>query len=171
MRAGTPVERQYVRWTQALDDEVIALINQGESRAQAAQLMTAKHGVTFTRQQIGARVFRLRNGSRAQDIHAPAAMAKVWTPAERRRLLALRQTAGGIAGAAAALGRSRAACQNELVRIHNGLGVIDVPEQVRRPCITCRTPFPSAGPGNRMCDGCRSQATAEHVVIHAMGVV
>lgn len=28
--------------------------------------------------------------------------------------------------------------------------------KTRRPCITCRTPFLSEGPHNRMCPGCRT---------------
>ncbi len=29
----------------------------------------------------------------------------------------------------------------------------------RRPCMTCRSEFKSTGPGNRMCDACRREAT------------
>ncbi|PIE09050.1 MAG: hypothetical protein CSA73_00550 [Rhodobacterales bacterium] len=29
----------------------------------------------------------------------------------------------------------------------------------RRPCITCGKPFMSEGPGNRMCDKCRANAS------------
>lgn len=32
-------------------------------------------------------------------------------------------------------------------------------ETVRRPCLRCRRLFASLGPGNRLCDPCRSRAS------------
>lgn len=46
-----------------------------------------------------------------------------------------------------------------------GWEVEELPRQtVTRPCLCCRQPFESSGPGNRMCNPCRNQSVSPFAV-------
>lgn len=45
---------------------------------------------------------------------------------------------------------------------HNPVKYVNREGATLRPCLCCRQPFESSGPGNRMCDGCRGQSVSPY---------
>jgi hypothetical protein len=52
----------------------------------------------------------------------------------------------------------RGVVASDISDVDTGRGVEEPPRRtVTRPCLCCRQPFQSEGPGNRLCDGCRGR--------------
>ena len=52
----------------------------------------------------------------------------------------------------------RTVIASDISDVDTDRGEEEPPRQiVTRPCLFCRTPFASEGPGNRLCDGCRGR--------------
>ena len=77
---------------------------------------------------------------------------KAWTTGEDRQLVAMKAQGMQHENIARILGRSKDAIKYRL-RTMNPYG--EDGTKTERECLKCHRPFPSEGPGNRICRGCK----------------
>ncbi len=54
---------------------------------------------------------------------------------------------------------------SDISDVDTGRGAEEPPRQtVIRPCLSCRSPFESEGPGNRMCPQCRGRSVSPYAI-------
>jgi hypothetical protein len=90
--------------------------------------------------------------------HRPrvASSVRPWSEYERHDLMLMRAAGVHYPDAASRLGRPVDECRAQVKAVlaeerkHHAI----------RDCLTCRRPFASAGPQNRMCDRCKKEAPA-----------
>lgn len=161
-----------VRWSAAMVEDFIALLQQGEGLRACAVQLTARHGVPVSRAVAGRKLVKLRAGPRKAEVPGPWSVgAGTWTAVQRGELLQLIDEQGlSVEEVAALIDRPEAAVFAELSLIQQGKGHIRMPRKSARMrhCLRCSAPFVSEGAHNRMCDPCRRvPPSAVDVVAHA----
>ncbi len=97
-----------------------------------------------------------------------------WSPAEDAELLELRRKQLTLAQIAKLMDRSYESCKARVAELRKS-GVVVAPDAnhrkaklrhttTQRKCLCCGRLFPSEGPHNRLCTGCRSKSCSPYAL-------